>query len=66
MLCKKDGIERQTDARQSQLDGVAEQSRPVRLQRAVDDELQQAEDPAEGVEEHLSVRPADGGFAAVI
>jgi len=66
MLDDENDIEQQADIRQSELDRVADQSRPIRLQRAVDHQLQQAQNPARGVQENLVDRPAGGRLSPEI
>jgi len=66
MLDDEDDIKYQADVRQPKLHRIAGQSRPVGLQCAVDEKLQQAQDATTEVQEYLTNRPAHCGFAVEV
>lgn len=66
MLHHEQHIKQNAHIRQTQLHRIARQAAPIVLQRAVGDQLHQAENPAAKVEKYLPDGPARCRFAAVV
>lgn len=59
MLPHKDDVEAQANSGQAQFHWIADQTRPVPLQRAVNDELQQTKNSSKEIKEDLYNTPAE-------
>lgn len=66
MLRNEDDVKKQTDVRQSEFYGIAGQTRPVGLQRAIDDQLQKTQKAARKVKQLLCNAPANCRFPSEV